>query len=129
MKLRHIAGNLTVRIGGKRGQVVIGGDHLAEVIDVVEFIQRHQLDTDVAERRRFNRPRHDANTAGIGAQLVQQGVLAATTDNVQLAERFAAQCRQFLQDIGVQQCEAVENTARQFRVAIRHRLSDSRQAA
>ena len=111
---------------GERGERRVVAYHLTEFIDVVQFIQRHQLDADIAKRGGFNGAGHYRQAAGIGAQLVKQRVLAAAADDMQLAERVAAECRQFVQYPGIQQRQAVKNAARQFGGSDRDRLGGLR---
>lgn len=110
------------RIGGKGGKRGIAAYHLTEIVDVIQFVQGHQLDADIAQRRGLYGPGNHRDAAGVGAQLIKQRVLAAAADNMQLAERLAAELGQFAEYAGVEQGQAVENTARQFGVIAGNRL-------
>ena len=78
-------------IGGEGGQAGVRRYHRTEVVNVGEFVQRHQLNADIAKRGSLYRARHHGDAAGIRAKLVQQLVLAAAAHDVQLAERLTAQ--------------------------------------
>ena len=88
----------------------------------MQLVQGHQLNADIAQGGGLNRAGGHGDAAGVGAQLVEQFVLAAAADNMQLAERLTAQRRQLVEHPGVEQRQAVKNTARQLGVGIGNRL-------
>ena len=80
LKLRHETGNFMFRIGGKRGKRGVATYHLTEIVDVIQFVQGHQLDADIAQRGGLYGPSDHRDTAGVGTQLIEQPVLAAAAD-------------------------------------------------
>lgn len=111
------------------GKWLAAEHHIAEVIDIVDVIQRHELAADIAQSRGFSWACDNRYAAGVSTKLVKEMVLAATANNMQCIERAIAQIGQFTQGVCVEQRQAVKNAARQLSIIFRNCLVVSRQAA
>ena len=82
-----------------------------------------QLAGDVAERRGFDRTGEDRQPAAIGAQLVQEVILAAAADDVDALVLPAGDRGQRFECLAVEEGEALEDAAREFAGGLRFALT------
>ena len=67
------------------------------------------LHGNVAQRRRFRRPRQHSSAGGIGGELVQQAVLRTAADDADLMDRMGGQIFQIEDDLAIFESQALEH--------------------
>src|SRR5471032_627829 len=101
----------------------IGSEDLPVKSDIFDQIQRHQLAADIAEGRCFNRSGGDRCLAGIGAKLVEKGILTAAANDMNFIQRGSLKFSQLQRRLAVKHRQTVEDAARQSGGALRHRFT------